>query len=79
MKGPVEGPRAGHRAYSINGAQNKNSRLPRTLSNVLNAIQEEILQLDVTCADAPVFLDFGRPLVGLPDRVTLRQWKHVLP
>jgi hypothetical protein len=62
---PVEGPgRAGHRILkSLTHYQNP--RLPRAFSNVLDAIQDEVPQFDVSCTDTPFVLDFSHPLVGL--------------
>ena len=70
--GPSEGPRrADHRAPS-SWADNKNAGLPRALSNMLDALQNEVLQLNVPRANTPIFVSLGHrnPLVGLSCHVS---------
>ena len=66
-RGPVEGPRRKVATLS-EGSHEKELGLPGALSNVLYAIQNQILQLNMPVANAPKLVDNWRRLVGLSNR-----------
>jgi hypothetical protein len=65
VTGPVEGPGKSRPCGLDSRAHDRNPWLPRTLTNVLDTLQDEVLQLNVTLANAPMFLNFSHPLVAL--------------
>jgi len=54
---------------SVRGAHEKELGLPGALRNVFNAVQNQVLELDVTIAHAPKLVDNRRRLVRLNERI----------